>query len=53
MTEIIRNAGFDQIRFSDERYNTFSDAPQASSADAFGTQGVNIWAIKPVLPGRG
>lgn len=30
-----------------ERYDTFSDAPQASSADAFGTQGVNIWAIKP------
>jgi hypothetical protein len=53
MREIIRNSGFDEIRFSEERYDTFSDAPQASSADAFGTQGVNISAIKPVLPGRG
>jgi TusA-related sulfurtransferase len=44
---LIWNAGFDEIRFSDQRYDTFSDAPQASSAAAFGTQGVNIWAVKP------
>lgn len=53
MAEIIRNAGFDEIRFSNARYDTFSDAPQASSAAVFGTQGVNIWAIKPAGPGRG
>jgi TusA-related sulfurtransferase len=48
MAEIIWNAGFEAISFGDERYDTFSDAPQASSAAAFGTQGVNIWAVKPV-----
>ncbi|CAN5674792.1 hypothetical protein BH23CHL2_BH23CHL2_20850 [soil metagenome] len=47
MAELIRNAGFEDVRFSEERYDTFSDAPSASSADAFGTQGVNIWAVKP------
>jgi hypothetical protein len=45
---VIRAAGFDDVRFSDRRYDTFSDAPQSSSAAAFGTQGVNIWAVKPV-----
>jgi TusA-related sulfurtransferase len=42
------------VRFSAERYDTFSDAPQASSAASFGTQGVNIWAVKPLsgLPAR-
>lgn len=45
---MLRNAGFDDIRFSAERYDTFSDAPQASSAAAFGTQGVNIAARKPI-----
>jgi hypothetical protein len=30
-----------------ERYDTFTDAPQASSAAEFGTQGVNILAWKP------
>lgn len=42
------NAGFDEIRFSDERYDTFSDAPKPSSGAArYGTQGVNFWAVKP------
>jgi len=35
------------VEFSAERYNTFSGAPSASSADAFETKGVNIWARKP------
>ena len=43
---LIEDAGFSNVRFSDKRYDTFSDAPQASSADAFGTQGVNILAMK-------
>jgi tRNA 2-thiouridine synthesizing protein A len=47
LAELIRIAGFDEVRFSEQRYDTFSDAPSASSADAFGTQGVNIWAVKP------
>lgn len=47
MAEIIWNAGFERITFSSERYDTFSDAPSASSAAEFGTQGVNILAWKP------
>ena len=50
---MIWNAGFDEIRFSSERYDTFSDAPQASSAEEFGTQGVNVWAVKPIGKRRG
>lgn len=49
---LIEDAGFDDVRFSDKRYDTFSGAPQASSAEAFGTQGVDIWAIKPAGPRR-
>jgi hypothetical protein len=45
---IVEQAGFVNVWFSDERYDTFSDAPQASSAASFGTQGVNFWAEKPV-----
>ena len=48
MTEIMAAAEFVDIRFSTERYDTFSDAPQASSAASFGTQGMNIFARKPV-----
>ncbi len=48
MAELIWNAGFERIAFSSERYDTFSDAPQASSAAEFGTQGVNILASKPI-----
>lgn len=50
MNELIRNAGFEEVRFSDERYDSFADAPSASSAEKYGTQGVNIWAIKPSKP---
>lgn len=44
---MLEAAGFEEISFSDERYDTFSDAPQASSAASFGTQGVNVRALKP------
>jgi hypothetical protein len=35
------------VRFSTHRYDTFSDAPSASSAEEYGTQGVDILAYKP------
>lgn len=41
-------AGFVEIAFSDHRYDTFSDAPSASSAAEFGTRGVDIRAVKPL-----
>jgi TusA-related sulfurtransferase len=47
------NAGFDAIHVGEQRYDTFSDAPQASSAASFGTQGVNIRAVKPSGARRG
>ena len=34
-------------RSPSHRYDTFSDAPSASSAAEFGTQGVDIRALKP------
>lgn len=48
---MIEAAGFENVRFSETRYDTFSDAPQASSADEFGTQGVNFTATKPKASG--
>ncbi len=45
---MIAAAGFVDVRFSDRRYDTFSDAPSASSAAEFGTQGVDIWAVKGI-----
>jgi hypothetical protein len=44
---LIAAAGFASVVFSTHRYDTFSDAPSASSAAAFGTQGVDIRAVKP------
>jgi hypothetical protein len=46
---MIENAGFVNITFSEKRYDTFSDAPQASSAERFGTRGVNFLAYKPAV----
>jgi hypothetical protein len=43
----LETAGFVDIALSDHCYDTFSDAPSASSAAAFGTQGVDIRAFKP------
>ena len=43
---LLADAGFVAIAFAPYRYDTFSDAPSASSAAAFGTQGVDIRALK-------
>lgn len=42
----METAGFSDVTFSSRRYDTFSDAPLASSAAEFATQGVDIWAVK-------
>lgn len=47
MREVLEKAGFTNIVFSTQRYDVFSDAPSASSASAYGTQGMNISAFKP------
>ncbi len=39
-------AGLAEIEFSRERWDTFADAPSASSAAAFGTQGVALRAVR-------
>ncbi len=44
---MLEDAGFVDVRFSAHRYDTFSDAPSASSAAEFGTQGVAFRARKP------
>lgn len=44
---LLEAAGFVTVTFSTHRYDTFSDAPSASSAAEFGTQGVDIRAVKP------
>jgi hypothetical protein len=44
---LLEAAGFTEVAFSDHRYDTFSDAPAASSAAEFGTQGIDIRAVKP------
>lgn len=44
---MLTDAGFAEISFAPKRYDVFSDAPSASSAAEFGTQGVDIYAIKP------
>jgi hypothetical protein len=46
---IVEAAGFADLRFSSECWDTFADAPSASSAAAFGTQGVAFRAVKPRL----
>lgn len=43
----LTDVGFVGISFAPKRYDVFSDAPSASSAAEFGTQGVDILAIKP------
>ncbi len=40
-------AGLVNVEFSQQRWDTFSGAPSASSAAAFGTQGVAFRAAKP------
>jgi hypothetical protein len=47
MTAIIEAAGLVEVEFSQRRWDTFSEAASASSAAAFGTQGVAFRAWKP------
>ena len=47
MQAIIEAAGLVDVEFSEQRWDTFSGAPSASSAAAFGTQGVAFRARKP------
>ena len=47
MIEVIEAAGFVDVRFGAETYDTFSGAPSASSAVAYGTRGVNLTGRKP------
>lgn len=47
MDGLLRDAGFTDIAFSTRRYDAFSDAPSESSAAEFGTQGVDMHAVKP------
>ena len=47
MRAIMEAVGLVDVEFSPERWDTFSDAPSASSAAAFGTQGVAFRASKP------
>ena len=44
---LVEGAGFADMRLGGERYDVFSDAPSASSAAAFGTEGVTLSARKP------
>ena len=47
MTAIMEAAGLVNVEFSQQRWDTFSGAPSASSAAAFGTQGMAFRALKP------
>lgn len=48
MTAIIEAAGLVEVEFSRQRWDTFSGAASASSAAAFGTQGVAFRAKAPM-----
>lgn len=47
MKAIIERVGLADVEFSQQRWDTFSGAPSASSAAAFGTQGIAFRASKP------
>lgn len=47
MQAIMEAVGLEDVAFSEQRWDTFSDAPSASRAAAFGTQGVAFRASKP------
>jgi hypothetical protein len=47
MQAIMEAAGLVEVVFSQQRWDTFSGAASASSAAAFGTQGVAFRASKP------
>jgi len=44
---VIESVGLAKVEFSERRWDTFAGAPSASSAAAFGTQGVAFRAVKP------
>ena len=48
MKAIMKAVGLVDVEFSSKRWDTFSDAPSASSAAAFGTQGVAFCPKKPM-----
>ena len=52
MQAIMESVGLEDVAFSSKRWDTFSDAPSASSAAAFGTQGVAFCASKPRVSRR-
>ncbi len=47
MRAIIESVGLVEFEVGQQRWDTFSGAPSASSAAAFGTQGVAFRAVKP------
>ena len=47
MTTIIEAVGLVEVEFGQQHWDTFSGAASASSAVAFGTQGVVFRARKP------
>ncbi len=47
MKAIMEAVGLTDVEFSPQRWDTFSGAASASSAAAFGTQGVAFRATKP------
>lgn len=44
---MLEDAGFEDVQFSEQRHDNFSDAPFASSAASFGAKGVDIRAVRP------
>ena len=48
MVDVLHTVGFTEITIAPIRYDVFGDAPSASSAAEFGTEGIVIAARKPV-----
>ena len=47
LRSMLEDARLADVRISVHRYHNFSDAPSPTSAAEFGTQGVDIFAVKP------
>ena len=47
MIAVVEGTGFADIELAPDRWDTFSDAPSALSAAAFGTEGLALRAVKP------
>lgn len=47
MKAVMEQVGLAEVEFSEQRWDTFSGASSASSAAAFGTQGVAFRANRP------